>query len=441
MLRPILTVAALAAATAFVGIPPAHAAATCAGHKVTIHGTSKSETINGTNHADVIDAGAGDDVVNGRGGNDIICGGDGADDLRGNAGNDKLYGGLDARRSEKFYSDSCSDNPGGYCLITWLEGDTLRGNSGNDLLVPGWDTRDSHTQGGGSPFPPFVNQFATDPTNSFDRIQWDTSTTPVTINLTKLTATGEGKDTIVASGRYDVLTTPYDDTVVGSDGPDYIQTGTGSDVVHARGGDDYVGLDNASSTYRDADVAYGGPGSDFLSAGTGTDTLYGDEGDDQLLDRGTPKADKLYGGAGDDVLSDVLVPLAGQVDDGGGDAGDVFWPELSVGGMATWDMVSGTMHFTEPSATTVSAPGFHTFRDLEHYTTTWHITGTDQADTVAVGGTFDGLGGDDNYSGSSGADTFNGGSGSDRYQADSTHDNTCTSVELDPQTFCATNSP
>ena len=414
-MRRLLVLGLLVAAPALLPAP-AQAATTCVGHKVTIRGGPAATTINGTPRSDVIDAGAGDDVVNGRGGNDIICGGPGADDLRGNAGHDRLHGGADRVTTEKFFSDTCNQQPSGYCLFVTYDGDLLRGNSGQDVLVPGYDDR---------------HLLAFQTSRNPDQLRWDTSPRGVRVNLTRKTSTGDGTDTVVAAGVFEVVTSRFADTVVGTNGADQISTGAGADTVFARGGDDHVSTGSTSATV--AEETHGGPGQDRLVGGSGPTHLFGDEGEDTLSDDSAIGADQLHGGPGDDEIRDLIGASAGQVVDGGGDPGDAFEARLGVGGQAAWDMVTGVMSFTTPSATTVSAPGFHAFSYTSGFATTWDVTGTDQADDVQAPGTFHGAGGDDHYTGGSGADSYDGGQGSDRYDSDAGGADTCSSVEVDPQ--------
>ncbi len=418
MMRRLLVLGLLVAA-AWLAPVPAQAASSCAGHRVTIQGGAGSSTINGTPHADVIDAGAGDDVVNGRGGNDIVCGGAGSDDLRGNAGNDRLYGNTDRVSTEKFYSDTCNQQPNGYCLFVTYDGDVLRGNTGQDLLVPGYDDR-------------HIAAFQT--SRNPDQLRWNTSPRGVRVNLTRKTATGDGADTITAAGAFEVLTSRHADTVVGTNGADEIQTGAGADNVFARGGDDHVATGSTTSTA--ADVAHGGPGQDRLVGAGGPTHLFGEEGQDTLSDGSAMGPDQLYGGPDDDQIQDFIGTFAGQVVDGGGDPGDAFVARLGVGGQSAWNMATGAMTFTIPSATTVSARGLHTFSYTSGFATSWEVTGTDESDDVQAPGTFHAAGGDDHYTGGTGADTYDGGEGSDRYDADGGGADTCTSVEVDPQSYC-----
>ncbi|MBE9638807.1 calcium-binding protein [Salipiger mangrovisoli] len=98
---------------------------------------------------------------------------------------------------------------------------------------------------------------------------------------------------IVALGEESHADEPL--AVLGTNGPDDIQTGggpqyilglNGADVIHAGGGPDEV---------------EGGNGSDALYGQGGPDTLRGGKGEDTL--EGGPSPDLLEGGNGDDVLA------------------------------------------------------------------------------------------------------------------------------------------
>ena len=243
MRRRALAVAVLIAAPLTVAAP-AEAATTCAGHRVTMSFGPADNRSSGTPHADVITAGAGDDIVDGGGGNDT------------------LHGELDALVSQKIYIDQCAfPPPPDYCVYTHLEGDTLRGGPGNDRLMPGYATRETTEprESGGVHYPPWEGSSPSFRSSTYDELRWDTSTHAVSVDLTRRVATGEGTDKIVAGGRYAVFTSAHNDVVVGTEGPDFIETGPGSDRVMARGGDDHVRMDGTGSTQRDADAAYGVP--------------------------------------------------------------------------------------------------------------------------------------------------------------------------------------
>lgn len=286
-------VAALTLAGLVLVPAPSDAAATCAGKRVTIHGTAGGDVIRGTSRADVIDGGGGNDVISGLGGNDTICGGEGADDLRGNAGNDRLYGGID-----EVYVDG-SDQ-------TWHFGDKLRGGAGDDTLVPGLDPRDE--------------------LHNADDVLYDTAPRGVSVNLATGTATGDGSDRLVFNTRPGLVGSAYADRLVGTDDRDSIAGGPGADRIWGGGGRDLLspgsGNDQVWAGADDDwvedsggdDRLVGGTGNDVLTAeGYGRDTLEGGDGDDRLTDTepcwvsSQPEYDRLYGQAGDDTLVDTYL--------------------------------------------------------------------------------------------------------------------------------------
>jgi hypothetical protein len=80
----------------------------------------------------------------------------------------------------------------------------------------------------------------------------------------------------------------------GTDGDDWIQTGSQDDVVYAYGGNDTI------YTGDGYDTVYAGTGDDFVFGGTGIDALYGEDGNDTLV--GDSGNDTLNGGNGNDLL-------------------------------------------------------------------------------------------------------------------------------------------
>jgi hypothetical protein len=281
-------VAALSLAGLVLVPAPSDAASTCAGKRVTIHGTAGDDVIRGTSRADVIDGDSGNDVISGLGGNDTICGGEGADDLRGNAGNDRLYGGAD-----EYYLDGMEQ--------PWHAGDKLRGGAGDDTIVPGIDPRV--------------------PDRGADVVLYDTAPRGVSVDLATGTATGEGNDRIVFNAPAGLIGSRYADRLVGTarrdeiaggwgadriwggDGNDAIAPGGDNDQVWAGAGDDWV--DDVGGDNR----LVGGAGADRLVAGgRGRNTLEGGEGDDRLVNAGTCVSgagdDRLLGQGGNDSLTD-----------------------------------------------------------------------------------------------------------------------------------------
>ncbi|HTL58763.1 MAG TPA: calcium-binding protein [Candidatus Limnocylindrales bacterium] len=167
--------------------------------------------------------GNGNDTLRGGQNADTLTGDAGADTLIGNGGNDHLDGGPD--------NDYLDGGPGD---------DTLLGGTGNDLLIggPGAD----HLDGG--------------PGN--DAASYVTSTSGITLDLENPAAsTGDAAgDTFTNIERF--FGSPYDDTMLGTEGSDYLAGGAGNDTLRGRGGDDLL---------------IGGLGADVLDGGSGTDAV------------------------------------------------------------------------------------------------------------------------------------------------------------------------
>ena len=165
-------------------------------------------------------------------GNDTLRGGQNADTLTGDAGADTLIG-----NGGNDYLDGGADND-------YLDGgsgdDTLLGNTGNDLLIggPGAD----HLDGGAGN----------------DAASYVTSTAGITLDLENPAAnTGDATgDTFTSIERF--FGSSYDDTMLGTEGSDYLAGGAGNDTIRGRGGDDLL---------------IGGPGADVLDGGGGTDAV------------------------------------------------------------------------------------------------------------------------------------------------------------------------
>jgi serralysin len=84
------------------------------------------------------------------------------------------------------------------------------------------------------------------------------------------------------------------DTIVGNDAANLLDSGAGDDRMKGGAGNDTVWAGTGN------DSVDGGSGNDELLGGSGFDTLNGGEGNDSLDGEGN--ADRLYGGAGDDTL-------------------------------------------------------------------------------------------------------------------------------------------
>lgn len=102
----------------------------------------------------------------------------------------------------------------------------------------------------------------------------------------------------------DVIGTPGDDMLLGSECADRIEGRGGADLIDARGGNDIVvtgsgddhivggaGNDRIDAGAGD-DIVFGGAGNDVIHGGAGNDSLHGGDGDDTI-----------FGGAGNDVIT------------------------------------------------------------------------------------------------------------------------------------------
>jgi Ca2+-binding RTX toxin-like protein len=169
-------------------------------------------------------------------------------------------------------------------------GDILYGGPGDDLFDGGADDRA--------------------PEQRPDEISYDTATQAVHVDLTALTGSGQGKDTLTAQ-TWRLTGSPHADTLAGSDLDDEIFGGLGNDTLLGRAGDDRLRPDPRSG-HPDDDLVHGGDGNDVIQAYAGADHLFGDTGHDGVFDTGTTGADRLFGGPDDDSLDDVLVDAAHQ---------------------------------------------------------------------------------------------------------------------------------
>ena len=216
----------------------------------TIVGTTIDDTLVGTPQRDVILGVEGNDRLYGDDGNDTLRGGPGDDTLDGGDGSDQLYGGDGddwlygaAPRLPDGVGDIFWGGNGSDTLVGDNGNDELHGDAGDDWLYGG--AGDDILDGGDTP-DPYWPSWWTD----WDRADYyvytsDTSDGPgVQVSL----ATGVahdfdgGTDTLI--DIEEVWASPYDDTLIGGNalnddyeafvgfrGNDYIDGGTGRDVI------------------------------------------------------------------------------------------------------------------------------------------------------------------------------------------------------------------
>ncbi len=93
-----------------------------------------------------------------------------------------------------------------------------------------------------------------------------------------------------------VIGSPTDDSLEGTNGDDGVLAFAGNDTVTTHGGNDTVCAGDGN------DIVFGGDGEDTLLGEVGKDKLYGEGGAD-ALDGGAGKRDKCFGGAGQDTFA------------------------------------------------------------------------------------------------------------------------------------------
>jgi Ca2+-binding RTX toxin-like protein len=191
---------------------------------------SDVENIVGGSAGDKLIGSSGSNTLVGGPGADTLSGGDGNDLLDGGAGTDTLHGGNDADT-----------------LVGGTENDKLYGEAGYDVLQggPGSDAFDGGSEG--------------------DTADFSTSATPVAVNLTTKTSSGEGSDTFASIEN--ATGSPYNDTITGDAGANTLSGQAGSDTIVGGAGDDHLAGAGGD------DLLRGEAGNDWIDGGNGTDTV------------------------------------------------------------------------------------------------------------------------------------------------------------------------
>jgi Ca2+-binding RTX toxin-like protein len=464
--------------------------------------------LHGGNFADTFYGDAGDNGLFGNGGNDTLVGGDGNDGLSGGPGDDTLDGGAGTSDSVSFwdatggvtaslstgtssgggegddtftgveilnggpYDDSLSGGSSGGGLTGSGGNDTLVAGSGDEFLV-GDDGNDTLTGGAGNNF---LQGGAGDDTidggpAGFDSIAYFDAPGPITASFATGTATGDGSDTFTNISQ--LMSGPFDDTLYGGSGNDWILGNGGNDTIVGGSGSEFLfgydgndtisggaGDDNLVGGQGD-DTLDGGPGFDAVafwnatspitasfvtntSAGEGSDTftnseqidggpfgdtLYGDSGDHWILGNGGDDTivggsgnEFLFGNDGNDTISggagdDFLAPGSGAdtLDGGPGFDKAAYW---DASGPITANLATGT-GTGDGTDTFANLEGIHggNFGDtLSGDTADNELFGNDGNDTLYGGGGNDSLNGgngDDNLYGEAGNDYLDGADGVD----------------------------
>jgi len=374
--------------------------------RVTIEGSTKSETIKASSENEEINGGNGNDRIYARDGDDLLNGGDGNDRLYGEDGNDTLAGGAG---NDRLYGADGNDT------LTGGNGtDQLYGGDGNDtfILDGANDAKDKLSGGAGTDTLKTaddgdftLNAFGK--SNSVEVIDGGESVSSIQgtdgkNNLDFRNATLENIDKIEGLGG--------NDTLVGSDQNNVIDGGTGNDRLYGRDGDDNLvgGTGN--------DRLYGDGGNDTLGGGDGSDYLYGGDGNDTfIVEAGEKASDRFYGGDGLDVVtSDGDIVLSGsrlnsiEKIEITGDGGAIIGEGIN----DAWNFLQMTL---EGVKSIDGGAGNDTIRGSN--TSNNNIFGGDDKDKLYGGDGNDVLDGGssiDQLLGGLGADTLTGGTGNDK---------------------------
>lgn len=186
---------------------------------------------------DHIEGGEGNDKLWGNSGNDTLLGGEGHDELRGGSGDDALDGGEG--------DDLLEGNSGNDVLVGGAGNDKMLGGSGNDKISDG--EGDDFVDGGSGDDYVLAGEGndVYEGKSGFDTLDFSDAKVGMTIDMSKGTAVGMGKDSF--RGIEKVVGSSNDDTIKGDKRDNVIDGGDGDDVIRGLGG---------------ADILTGGAGSD-----------------------------------------------------------------------------------------------------------------------------------------------------------------------------------
>lgn len=259
-------------------------------------------TIYGTNRPDFIVGTKSDDVIFGRAGNDTIGGLSGNDSIDGGQGNDIIYD--ESGRNTLSGSDGDDHITGSGELHGGNGLDTLMGQAGNDRMEAGINDDELHGFQGVDTLVGGVGADILDGGIGSDTVDYSGSTQKVAFDMTNPAwngAIGDANGDVFISIE-NVITTIFDDSVLGSNSADSIQTGNGNDYIEGRSGNDQIksgaGKDIVDGGEGD-DKIIAADGNDYLNAGLGSDFVSGGSGADVIISEDN---DVLYGGTGNDVF-------------------------------------------------------------------------------------------------------------------------------------------
>ncbi|HZD16667.1 MAG TPA: calcium-binding protein, partial [Actinomycetota bacterium] len=158
--------------------------------------------------------------------------------------------------------DVFQDTPGDQVYCGKGGGDVFVADSGNDAFIGG---------------------------SGNDTVRFSATNGPVTVDLLKKTATGDGTGFLTGIER--VVGSPQADILKGDGSRNVLKGGPGNDLLIGRGGRDLLVGQGGRDTER------GGAGGDTLKGGAANDALFGQGGDD-ALNGGGGKKDRCRQGPG-----------------------------------------------------------------------------------------------------------------------------------------------
>lgn len=304
----------------------------------------------------------------------IVTGGGGNDSITTGSGNDIIFG------------------QGG--------NDVINGGDGDDIILGG---SGADTLNGGA---------------GFDWLQYELSTSAVTINLATGSASGGYAQGDTFTNFEHVFGSQFNDNITGDSNNNVLAGYKGADTIDGGGGFDFLsyfasdsavnvslnsgsgsGGDANGDTFTNIEGIFGSEFNDTITGDDNANELYGLSGSDTLT--GLAGNDYLEGGDGNDTINggnddDAIIGGAGADDIDGGDGYDILAYYFSTSGV--------TINLATGMGTGGNAQG-DTFSNFEH------IHGSDFADT------FNGDANDNDFSGFGGIDTLIGAAGNDTFYA------------------------